>query len=254
MINEQALKSEIKRDLKLICFNDIDSTSSYARRVFNGQSQSFLVAAERQTAGRGRQGRTFLSEPGGAYFSLALKKEDFPKNLGLITPAAAVAVRGALEQLYGAPCKIKWVNDIYVHGKKVCGILSEALTETDGTIRGILIGFGINLENGNFPRSLPNAGTMALFSVKRPEKEGVIAAVINAVFSAFSLSDSELIGKYKLYNLVLGRRIEFDLSGRRLCGTAKDIDDDGGLLVDCDGKIERLSSNDISIRFLDALD
>ena len=114
-------------------------------------STEHLVVADEQTGGRGRRGRAWESQKGvSIYMSLVLKPEIEPNHASMLTLIAAMAVAGGIEKTTGLECKIKWPNDIVVHGKKVCGILTEMSTQMD-YINYIVIGIGINVQNEAFP-------------------------------------------------------------------------------------------------------
>jgi BirA family biotin operon repressor/biotin-[acetyl-CoA-carboxylase] ligase len=118
-----------------------------------GAGEGLCVVARRQTAGRGRHGRVWISEPGaGLYFSLILRPKIANRFLPLITLTAAIAVYDTLTELYGLKPDIKWANDIHVNDKKICGILAE-MTETNSGLA-IALGVGINLKPSNFRRNL----------------------------------------------------------------------------------------------------
>lgn len=251
MIDNKKLSGLIDKRLSIIGFDTIDSTSSYARSAFDSHAGSFVVAADRQTAGRGRQGRDFNSEYGGVYFTLALAKAELPRNIQLATPAAAVAVREALSELYGIEFGIKWVNDIYFGGKKIAGILSEALRGADGAVKGVLVGIGINILDRSFPPELTKAAAVSRFSERTVEPEIIIAGIINRLCRAFNMSDDRLIRDYRAHNIVIGHRISFEYSGKQMVGLAADIAGGGELAVDTASGRILLSSNDISINFID---
>ncbi len=248
MLDREWLAAQLA-PLAVECFDQLDSTNSYARRVFAERAGSFIVTADRQTAGRGRQGRSFASPGGGVYFSLALKPDRFPAELPLVTVVAAVAVRRALASLFGVPARIKWVNDIYIHNKKVCGILTELLSGTDGRPSGLIVGIGINLAVRAFPPELPYAGAVGEFAAADVPYERVVACVLRALFDCFALPPEQLVGEYRRHNLLLGRRIRFPYAGRLREGVAADIDSCGCLVADCGGEQITLSSNDISVEW-----
>ena len=142
-----------------------DSTSSEARRrLLAGEMPPFALSALRQTAGRGRQGRAFFSPEGGVYLTVALPTDALPVTEAVpLTVRAAVSVAESIEAQAGLSLGIKWVNDLYFRGKKVAGILAEAVTDPEtGRLRAILVGVGINLTpppaDTSFPDDLSLAG------------------------------------------------------------------------------------------------
>jgi BirA family biotin operon repressor/biotin-[acetyl-CoA-carboxylase] ligase len=193
----------------------------------------------------------------------------------LITTAASVAVCKAIEKVTGISCRIKWVNDIYMGEKKICGILTEAVTDFEsGHIDHIVLGIGINYSTARsaFPNELSSVagslfekGPKAAENSGRPQKRisrnHLIAEVINQMFEINELLESrDFIEEYRNRSFVLGREIlviPTAGSGKNpdpavgIPATALDIDGDGGLVVQYqDGAIQTLNSGEISIRTL----
>ena len=126
----------------------VDSTNIYAKELIKkGQKPPFLITSKTQTAGRGRLGKSFYSPEGGLYMSFVL---NYSENEQQTTLAAAVGVCRVLEKHCGICPHIKPVNDLLVDGKKVCGILCEAVCEQNGQIGTVIIGIGINIWSQNF--------------------------------------------------------------------------------------------------------
>ena len=144
--------------ITVLNFDVIDSTNLEAiREAKAGAHEGLCVVAGKQTAGRGRLGRTWVSEEGaGLYFSIVLRPRLDARNLTLVTLMSAVAVAEALDS-FGISADIKWVNDIHVSGKKICGILSES-TDTPAGLA-VIVGIGINLRSDNFPPEIANLAT-----------------------------------------------------------------------------------------------
>jgi len=132
----------------------VDSTNTYAKKLIKeGKEIPFLILAESQSEGRGRYGKSFFSPDGGLYISIALK---YCGGEEQTTLAAAVAVCRVLEQHCGVYPHIKPVNDLLVDGKKVCGILCEAISGQNGGLNTVIIGVGVNTwdENTSIPDDL----------------------------------------------------------------------------------------------------
>jgi BirA family biotin operon repressor/biotin-[acetyl-CoA-carboxylase] ligase len=143
----------------LLRFETIDSTNSEAaNQAKRGAAEGVCVVANQQTAGRGRHGRNWVSEKNsGLYFSLILRPKIETKFLPLITLMTAAAVHDTLEELYSIDCDIKWVNDIHVRDKKICGILAETVETNQGLA--VIVGIGINLRSTNFPPEIAETAT-----------------------------------------------------------------------------------------------
>lgn len=247
-------------------FKSLESTNLTAKKMaLDGSPPGTVVIAGEQTKGRGRMGRSFYSPPaGGIYMSFILEPRFNTAKSVLITTAASVAVCKAIEKTTGISCRIKWVNDVYWDDKKVCGILTEAVTDFEsGHIDHIVLGIGINYSTARsaFPKEL--CGTAgSLFgeaSGDAVSRNRLIAEVINQVLEINeNLESREFIKDYKSRSFVLGKEIliiptagpdkERDLT-KGIPAAALDIDGDGGLVVRYqDGSVRTLNSGEISIR------
>ena len=151
-------------------FSSLGSTNSYARDNVSILGDGHLIVSDEQLSGRGRQGKSFYSPDGGLYMSLVIKDEK-AVNDGLFTVKACLGVCRAIDRLCGVTesngVGIKWVNDIYFAGKKLCGILCERLTDEDGT-GCVIAGFGINfkLDYSNVPSDIRKTVT-SLFDITK---------------------------------------------------------------------------------------
>lgn len=132
---------------KIIWLEEVDSTNNYARKLIeNGEEEGALVLARKQTQGRGREGRNWISPEGGLYMSLVLKPPLPVKELSLMTLLTAVAVLEAIEDLTLLKCQVKWPNDLLLEGKKVCGILTESKVMGEA-VEYVVVGIGINVNS-----------------------------------------------------------------------------------------------------------
>lgn len=222
------------RRTKTIKLIETDSTNEYIRRNLSAFGNGDTVIASRQTAGKGTSGRSFYSPESGLYMSIALvsPKEEL---LPFVTPAAAVAVRNALKKVFGADAAIKWVNDILIDGKKVCGILCE---KTENTA---IVGIGINLSapDGGFPEEIKDIAGAVLTRTPSPrEKRKLVRSVRKNLLALFrKASGEEIIEEYAAHSAVLGKRVEVTRGENKTAGTAVRITREGYLTID-DGKEE----------------
>ena len=252
-------------------YKSVESTNLTAKRMaLDGAPYGTVVIAEEQTKGRGRMGRSFYSPPSsGIYMSFILEPRFDTAKSVLITTAASVAVCIAIEKVTGIPCQIKWVNDIYIGEKKICGILTEAVTDFEsGHIDYIVLGIGINYSTAQaaFPKELSGIAGSLFDGEKQTcddniSRNRLIAEVINQVSDINSrLESREFISDYKSRSFVIGKEIliiptiradkERNLT-EGIRATAEDIDGDGGLVVRYpDGSSSTLNSGEISIRTL----
>lgn len=233
----------------------VTSTNTLAKEMaVAGASEGSVIIATEQTEGRGRMGRSFYSpDSTGLYLSLILRpKLDLNDSL-LITTSAAVAVAKAIERLTKNDIQIKWVNDLFMNGKKVCGILTEAsLNIENGGLEYAVVGIGINVTTKDFPDNLKNiAGS--IFSEKPEDKPimSILAAEVlnNLSASMDNLTDHSYLLEYKERSFLLGKEIYVLKGNETLPARAIDIDDRARLLVEYpDGRKEALSSGEVSVR------
>lgn len=143
----------------ILRFDSLDSTNTEAlSEARRGAPEGLVVTAKRQTAGRGRHGRVWSSEENsGLYVSIVLRPKVAPRQFSLLTLMTAVAVADLLRERFGLSPDIKWVNDVHVGGRKICGILAEMTETVKGTA--IIVGIGINLRSSNFPPEIAAIAT-----------------------------------------------------------------------------------------------
>ncbi len=242
--------------LKLDVYQELESTNAFLRRkAAEGAPDGYTVLAKSQTQGRGRKGRSFYSPPGtGVYMSLLLRPENMlPEDAVRITTMAAVAACEAIEELSPKRAMIKWVNDIYIDGKKVSGILTEGtLSLENGSMEYAVLGIGFNLyppENG-FPKEITSvAGTV--FQERQIDGQNRIAAgFLNRFVSCYQAGYStDYINKYKERSLVIGKSVNVLFPDGSRKADALDIDEDCRLVVKFeDGRVQKLASGEISVR------
>ncbi len=219
----------------IIRFNKIVSTNDEAKRMAReGAPEGTVIVADIQTGGRGRYGRSFYSPKGGLYMSLILR----PKfdDVTLITPAAAVAVCRAINEL-GFDCKIKWVNDIYKDGKKVCGILAES----DVSEGWAALGIGINTKAPG--KDAPDIAG-GLYDSGEGDNEALLHSVLGNFAKIYEkLPATDFIEYYRERSYLCGKSFYIN-------GTAYDyagISDTFGLLCEKDGKTAEFRSGEASI-------
>ena len=217
--------------LPLHCFDTLDSTNNEAkRRLAAGERGPFLVAAEEQTAGRGRLGRTFYSpRDAGLYLTVALAAGGSAEAALGVTAYAAVSVAEAVARFTGRQTRIKWVNDLFLDGRKVGGILTEAVTDFEsGMLESLLVGIGLNLRPAEIPVALRN--TVGSLACVTPVKNRLAAAIADALL-AYPPPLPDYMAVYRERSLTLGRRVRWRQGEQGGEGTAVDIDSTGALVV-----------------------
>jgi BirA family biotin operon repressor/biotin-[acetyl-CoA-carboxylase] ligase len=235
----------------------VTSTNSVLKDLAaGGAREGTVVAAITQTAGRGRFGRSFYSPAdSGVYFSVLLRPGVGAPDATLLTTAAAVAVARAVEDVTGAPARIKWVNDVYCGGKKVCGILTEgAFNMESGAMDYAVVGIGVNVAPppGGFPADLSAVATSVCGQDNAAA--GVRARLIAGILIRFwdyyqNLSGKAFLAEYKARSLVVGHDVDVVAAGATRPARALEIDDGCRLVVRFeDGEVRALSSGEVSIR------
>lgn len=240
------------KNIKIYTYDSLDSTNNEAKRLLvssENENSVMLIASENQTNGRGRFGRNFYSQKGmGVYFSLVLSPHSDFESISKVTTYAAVCVADAVLELSGTQVQIKWVNDIYSDGKKICGILTEAVSDFEsGSISNIIIGIGLNIKETPLPPELKD--TVGFLNFDGAIKNQLIGSIVNKLL-LFEQNKGSYIDRYRKYSMVIGKEIKFTKSNREFFGTALDIDEQGGLKVECGGKTEILKSGEISLKLL----
>ncbi len=227
--------------IQKLIFETLPSTNTYAKDNIAVLSLPSLIIANEQTAGRGRRGNSFFSpKDTGLYMTLVFEEKN---NSELLTPTAAVAVCEALEEI-GADPKIKWVNDIFVNGKKVCGILTERFI-SNGKAH-IILGIGINISTCSFPDELDSAGSINIDCNKEKLADIISAKILD--YSEKS-NDSDIIKKYRNKLFIIGKEVSYFKNNFEFKGTVKNINSHCNLIISLpDGNEDILSSGEISIK------
>ncbi len=253
---ENQIYSHLKiKNINIVHLSAVDSTNTYLKNLANKDTpEGTVVIADCQTAGVGRFDRRFHSpENTGIYMSILLRPKSINFDITQITTAAAVAVANACEELSGKAAKIKWVNDVYIDNKKVCGILTKGvLLANEPHNSFVILGIGINAfdpANG-FHKEIENiAGSV--FETNSPNLKAMLTArVIDNFFGFYNeFSSKNHINDYRKKSLVIGKNITVLKPGATLPAKALDIDDECRLLVEYEnGETEKLSSGEISIK------
>ena len=157
-----------------------------------GYPEGTVVTADMQTAGRGRLGRTWVSDPGrGLYLSLILRPACQPDAAPLLTLVAGLGVRDALERVTSVPCDIRWPNDILIRDRKCCGILVE-MEAGGGEVEYVIVGIGINLNQREFPAELADTATSLRLETGRSwAPEEVLAPLMESLEACYRLHQAE---------------------------------------------------------------
>lgn len=239
---------------KLHVYKELGSTNTTAKAMANDQApHGTVVIAEHQTAGKGRLGRSFYSpDAQGIYLSVILRLNESTDISMLVTSAAAVAVCRAIREVAGIESQIKWVNDVYIEGKKVCGILTEASMDFESRqLDYLVLGIGINVTERDFPPEICDVATSLSHHCASPvDRSRLIGALLNELEAVISTLPSRgFLAEYRERSFLLGERINVITAKETQPGTALSVDDSGHLLVRMDtGELRTLSSGEVSVR------
>ena len=257
---QQQLGNELQQKLNINVVESVESTNDRVKELArNGEKEGYILISHHQTKGKGRLGRSFFSPEGtGIYMSLLLKPMCTPEQSTLITTAAAVAVCIALEKLGVKKPLIKWVNDVYVDGKKVCGILTEAgFGMSQDKLDYAVLGVGINIycPENDFPEEIKDIAG----AVFKEQIQGLCNRFVSEFLVAFfdfyrNLTQCRHIPLYREKCFVLGQEINVIQGEKTTPARALDIDENCNLLVQFfDGKTQVLDTGEISVRILGQL-
>ena len=258
VLSEEGIRRHLRhQELKLRVYRSITSTNTMLKTLAaEGAPSGLALIAGEQTAGRGRMGRSFYSPPGtGLYLSLLLRPAMRAEEAVCLTACAAVAVAETLEDLSGRETCIKWVNDVIMDGRKVCGILTEAGVDCEnGMMNYVIIGSGVNLRapEGGFPAELRSIAGAAFEAEEIPELRCRMAAGILDRLMEYAAEPAApgVFAAYRRRSLVLGQAINILTPGREpVPAVALDLMEDYSLLVRyADGSTGRLNSGEVSVR------
>ncbi len=247
-----SINDYLMTDCDILEFDTLGSTNDKVKELgLKNARENTVVIAKTQTAGRGRMGRQFFSpEQSGVYMSILLRPKFSPEDTLFITVAAAVAVSEALDSICGTDTKIKWVNDIFIKNKKVCGILTESTFTADGYFS--VLGIGINLYSpeNDFPEEIKDiAGAVYNAPCGEETRKKLIAAIIDK-FNFFykNLMKKEFLSIYREKSNLIGKKIKYIQNGNEIFATVEAIDDNAHLVVKtADNKTERLFAGEVSV-------
>ncbi len=231
----------------------IGSTNDRAKQLAAEGAGKVCVIADRQESGKGRMGRSFFSPPGtGLYLSLVLRPSLRGEDAALLTTFAAVAVAETVEAMTGAKAAIKWVNDVYVGGKKVCGILTEGSVDFEsGGFSYAVVGIGVNLRKCVRPPELASVATDLESETGVRVDRSLFASALLRRFADVErvLRERSFLDAYRARCFVLGKDVTVFRGSERFSARAVDVGPRGELLVDPgDGVLRALQSGEVSVR------
>ena len=257
-VTEKGLTASLRSEgldstgIKVYAYKSTNSTNALAMEWGESGGGEALFVAESQTAGRGRLGRSFLSPEGGLYMSLLLKPESELADFASVTARCAVAVCHALEALTPIRAEIKWVNDVYVDGRKLAGILTQGRVSETGKVEFAVIGIGINLvacdlgdEVGSIAISTEEATGVT------PDRCQLAAKIVKEIYGVLSGDDSAVLEEYRHRSILTGRVVRVITADGEYTAEVLGVDEDYRLLLDKSGENVALSTGEVSVRAVD---
>lgn len=235
---------------KIHYFDYLSSTMDLAMQLgMQGEPGGTLVLAESQTKGRGRLGRSWFSPKyKGIYLSLILRPKILPAVSPILTLLSAVSICEAFKNAVGLDSQIKWPNDVFIHNKKIAGILTEMNAEVD-KVNFVAIGIGLNVNNDK-KSLIAHATSLREQLGKSVSRIFLLQELLRRIESNYFILEDKggaaIIDKWRSFSLTLGRQVKVYCQNKHIEGRAVDIDDDGSLLIRKDsGIIQKISSGDV---------
>jgi BirA family biotin operon repressor/biotin-[acetyl-CoA-carboxylase] ligase len=244
----------VGRDIRV--FLETTSTNDIIEKLaHDGAKEGVVVFAESQTKGRGRLGRKWVSlARKGLWFSVLLRPKLHPQAVTQLTIAAATSLVRAIHSETGVSLEIKWPNDVYVHGKKVAGILTEMNAELD-TVKYVILGIGVNVNLGanEFPPELRKSATSLKIevgeSLERAELASEILRELDGDYGRICSGQFEAVAdEFEECCKTIGHDVAITVGERCLRGRAESLDADGALLLRTQhGHLERIIGGDVTV-------
>ena len=248
-LHEASITAHMRSECEVYCYDRVGSTNEIAKHLISeGAAHATVIAALEQTSGRGRYGRSFYSpKDSGIYVSVIIKPDKLRDGI-MYTVAAAVALRRVIAK-YNDRASIKWVNDIYIDERKVCGILCEAVSDLEsGRLSYVICGIGVNLcaPSGDFPDEIKNkAGYISETPISKGE---FVAELADTLLEVLSYDTERTIVEYGEHMMLCGREIYYSRGDEKFSAHVEGIDGSAGLVVKRDdGVRETLRSGEVHL-------
>ena len=252
-VSKERIQSYLKGEIgkEMVIYDKIDSTTNAAKLLAkNAAPHGSVVIALQQTSGKGRLGRSFYSPEATGIYMTAILRPTLPVQQVLqITSAAAVAVSRGIKDAAGIETQIKWVNDVYYQGKKLCGILTESSVE-NGKIDYAVVGIGINVSTDTFPQELKEKATCLSHAAGQVDSDLLIARVLDNLDEVYSqLGTGAFMEEYRARSCVIGKEVTVLNMGEPFIAKAVDIDNDAHLIVKtADERYLTISSGEVTLQ------
>jgi BirA family biotin operon repressor/biotin-[acetyl-CoA-carboxylase] ligase len=235
---------------EIILLDEVDSTNDYAKSFLGQHSEpeNTVIVADRQLKGKGRMGRVWDSPPGmGLWMSFILKPELRPDRFFLYTFMAAVAAAEAIEAISDLAVELKWPNDLLLSQKKCGGILLESVTK-NGTPY-LIVGMGINVHQPDFPEGLRSHATSLFIESNRIwDRYELFDKIMTAMHNHNGVLDESILEKWKSRSAMFHRNVTIIQSDKSYEAVAKDLANDGALIIEREGKMQKIYAADVRVQ------
>ena len=253
-LSKKVICSHLRTEGYHITVEEVLSSTNTALKeaALRGAPHGEVLIADCQSAGRGRMGRAFFSPSGSGIYMSILLRPDLPLSTaaGRITTLAALATARAIAKTAGIKVEIKWVNDLLIDGKKVCGILAEAISM--GEENAVILGIGVNVQETAFPAELTGIATSLAAHGNAPDRSVLIAAILDELALLDPMRPQDWMADYKERSAVLGKTVRIlPFGSDPYEATALDVTDNGALVIERDGKRIEIFSGEVSLRLFD---
>ncbi len=249
-VSNKRINRYLKGKKRVKCLLFTNSTNDDLKKLILKGKDVDAVVSEMQFKGRGRLQRKFYSPTfSGVYISIRLKQAFEFFDVGKITTCVAVLVCRTIESLYGIKTNVKWVNDVFINGKKVAGILTESVI-SNNKIKDVIVGIGLNVYNKKFPSSLQNIATnLEKESGVKVDRNKIIATLLENLDALIEeIKSNNFINEYKNKMFLLNKKVVVKESNSSFDAICKDVTSDGKLIVIKDGEEIVISVGDVSVK------
>ena len=252
MLNKEKIIDELNKlgipPIEIHFYECTDSTNTRAKEWAkqSAEKRPAVFIANEQSAGRGRLGRSFVSERGaGIYMSILTYPDERGADATEATARAAVSLARATESLVDCEIRIKWVNDLYLAGKKLAGILTEGEMGNDGQIAYQIVGMGINVYKNAISDEISDIATSIECETNHKiDRSRLVAKII----SEFMSDRADYYDEYKARSFIIGKNVTVVKLTESYKAKVVNIDSDFSLIIERDGITERLFTGEISLR------
>ncbi len=229
---------------------EVTSTNTEAKLLYPELNKEFLCVAPRQSSGKGRLDRVFVSGLGGVYMTLCYKpKKMFVTDSLKIVLMTGLAVAKVLKK-YTDDVAIKWPNDVFVNGKKICGILLESVV-TENVTEAIFLGIGVNITN-EIPDELKSKVTsLKLENIPTLPRDVYISEILQLLYQMFEdyqkFGFAPFLNDYCDLSMSINHNVVVNVNGNKKCGVGVGLSEEGYLLLENNGEIEKIILGDIEV-------